>query len=148
MPAMAATNETVTSTGTTEIVQTIQNTETTTGDIMASQDVQALTDGTFTFSDANATYKITESGTYTVTGTCAEGSLVIGNGLDVTLNMTNLNLTSSTTAPVVIKKGSNVNLVLSGVNTLTDKEDASTEDTNRGGSGRRVFRSYQLYGMP
>ena len=130
MPAMAATNETVTSTGTTEIVQTIQNTETTAGDIMASQDVQALTDGTFTFSDANATYKITESGTYTVTGTCAEGSLIIGKGLDVTLNMANLNLTSSTTAPIVIKKGSNVNLVLSGVNTLTDKEDASTEDTN------------------
>ena len=97
---------------------------------MGTQDVQALTDGTFTFSDANATYKITESGTYTVTGTCAEGSLVIGNGLNVTLNMTNLNLTSSKTAPVVIKKGSNVNLVLSGVNTLTDKEDASTEDTN------------------
>gem|GEM_PF-3219639 len=130
MPAMAETDETVTSTGTTEIVQTIQNTETTAGDIMGTQDVQALTDGTFTFSDANATYKITESGTYTVTGTCAEGSLVIGNGLDVTLNMTNLNLTSSKTAPIVIKKGSNVNLVLSGVNTLTDKEDASTEDTN------------------
>ena len=130
MPAMAETDETVTSTGTTEIVQTIQNTETTAGDIMGTQDVQALTDGTFTFSDANATYKITESGTYTVTGTCAEGSLVIGNGLDVTLNMTNLDLTSSKTAPIVIKKGSNVNLVLSGVNTLTDKEDASTEDTN------------------
>ena len=130
MPAMAATEQSATTSQTTEIVETVDGLETSLWQTANIDAMTSQTNGTLTFSNTNPSNTISESGTYTVTGSCAEGSLVIDKGLNVTLNMSDLNLSSSTTAPVVIKKGSTVNLVLSGTNTLTDKEDASTEDTN------------------
>ena len=74
---------------------------------------------------------ITENGTYTVTGSCSEGSISVAKSLDdVTLIFNDLTLSSSTTAPVVVKKSSNVTLTLIGSSTLSDLEDATTEDTN------------------
>ena len=75
--------------------------------------------------------QITENGTYTVSGSCSEGSLTVAKGLDdVTIILNGLDLTSSETAPITVKKGSSVELIVKGTNTLTDAEDASTEDTN------------------
>ena len=74
---------------------------------------------------------ITANGVYKVTGSCSEGSVAVAKGLtDVTIILENASIGSSTTAPIVVKKGSNVTLQVNGTNTLTDKEDVSTEDTN------------------
>ena len=71
---------------------------------------------------------ITTAGTYRITGSCTEGSVVVSKGLsNVTLILDNLSLSSSTTAPVVVKKSANVNIHLVGTSTLTDNEDPANE---------------------
>ena len=82
------------------------------------------------------TLTINASGTYRVSGQCAEGSVVVSKGLrDVTLILDDLNLSSAGTAPIVIKKESSVLLTLEGESTLTDNEDASVEETDAGFEG-------------
>ena len=98
---------------------------------------QAAGVNTFTFSDegivANApadsysiknetNLSITADGTYTLTGSCAEGSVSVKKNLEVTLILENLQLTSTTTAPLSVKAEANVTLHLSGDNILTDNE--------------------------
>lgn len=74
------------------------------------------------------TLTITMAGTYRITGSCSEGSVVVSKGLsNVTLILDNLSLSSSTTAPVVVKKSANVNIHLVGTSTLTDNEDPANE---------------------
>ncbi len=74
------------------------------------------------------TLTITTAGTYRITGSCSEGSVVVSKGLsNVTLILDNLSLSSSTTAPVVVKKSANVNIHLVGTSTLTDNEDPADE---------------------
>ncbi len=80
---------------------------------------------------SGTTLTITAAGTYRISGQCAEGSVIVSKGLrNVTLILDDLNLTSAVTAPIVVKKESSVLLTLEGESTLTDNEDASTEDTN------------------
>ena len=107
---------------------------------------------TLTFSDGGVTIpadtagvsvsgtalSITASGTYRVTGACREGSIAVGKGLDVTLILDNLNLRAGATAPITVKKDSRVLLILEGESTLTDDEDASTEETNEDYEGACV----------
>ena len=74
------------------------------------------------------TLTITTAGTYRITGSCSEGSVVVSKGLsNVTLILDNLSLSSSTTAPIVVKKSANVNIHLVGTSTLTDNEDPANE---------------------
>lgn len=74
------------------------------------------------------TLTITTAGTYRITGSCTEGSIVVSKGLsNVTLILDNLSLTSSATAPIVVKKSANVNIHLVGTSTLTDNEDPANE---------------------
>ncbi len=74
------------------------------------------------------TLTITTAGTYRITGSCTEGSIIVSKGLsNVTLILDNLSLSSSTTAPVVVKKSSTVNIHLVGTSTLTDNEDPANE---------------------
>ena len=60
------------------------------------------------------TLTITQAGTYTITGSCKEGNIIVdapgGKAIDLVLK--DLNLTCSTTAPIVIKEGSLVALTL------------------------------------
>ena len=80
---------------------------------------------------SGTTLTIKSAGTYKITGSCSEGSIVVDKGVtDVTLILDSLTLSSSTTAPIVIKKGSTATIDLSGTSTLADKEDPSTEETN------------------
>ena len=77
------------------------------------------------------TLTITTAGTYRITGSCTEGSVVVSKGLsNVTLILDNLSLSSSTTAPVVVKKSANVNIHLVGTSTLTDNEDPANETSS------------------
>lgn len=74
---------------------------------------------------------ITAAGTYRITGSCSEGSVVVSKSLsDVTLILDNLTLSSSSTAPVVIKKSSTVIIHLEGTSTLTDNEDPDNETSS------------------
>ena len=98
---------------------------------------------TFTFSDdaieTNApetSYKIkdgnaltiSESGTYVLTGSCAEGSVSVAKELEVTLVLDNFSLSSTTTAPIAVKKSATVTIHLEGASTLTDNEPVKKED--------------------
>ncbi len=77
------------------------------------------------------TLTITANGTYRIGGSCSEGAIIVSKGLsDVTLILDNLTLTSSTTAPIVVKKSATVNIHLVGTSTLTDNEDPANETSS------------------
>lgn len=100
----------------------------------------------FTFTDSGITvsegtydgYKIegtsltiNDSGTYVLSGNCADGSVKIKKGTTgVTLVLNGLNLTSSTTAPIACNKSTEVRIIVASgsVNTLTDS--AKNNDDN------------------
>lgn len=106
--------------------------------------VRAANDSaTFTFTDSGisgsadgaeidgTTLTITTAGTYTVTGSCSEGSIVVKKGTTgVTLVLKDLTLSSSVTAPVVCKKTTEVTLDIQGTVSLNDKEDPANEDSS------------------
>ena len=71
---------------------------------------------------------ITSDGTYRITGSCLEGTVEVAKSLsNVTLILDNLTLSSSNTAPIIIKKGSSVLMKLVGTSTITNNEEASNE---------------------
>ena len=100
----------------------------------------------FTFTDGGITvsegtydgYKIegtsltiNDSGTYVLSGSCADGSVKVKKGTTgVTLVLNGLNLTSSTTAPIACNKSTEVRIIVASgsVNTLTDS--AKNNDDN------------------
>lgn len=74
---------------------------------------------------------ISEPGTYLLTGSCADGSVKVKKGTaDVTLILSNLSLSSSTTAPITCGKSSVVTMVTADgtTNMLTDA--AQNNDTD------------------
>lgn len=74
------------------------------------------------------TLTINEAGTYELTGTCSEGSVIVGEEVDgAVLVLRDLSLSSSSTAPIVVKKSSKVQFTLEGASTLTDAEDPANE---------------------
>ncbi|MBR3290345.1 MAG: carbohydrate-binding domain-containing protein [Clostridia bacterium] len=118
-----------------------------------SAQAYATESATLTFSDSGitetvagsgytidgTTLTITAAGTYRLTGSCAEGTVIVNKSLSgVTLILDDLTLTSAVTAPIVIKKSSDVLIKLEGSSTLTDNEDASTEETNADFEGAAI----------
>ena len=104
----------------------------------------ASSDVTFTFSDSGitasgssdnyeidgTTLTITGAGTYTVTGSCSNGSVVVKKGTTgVTLILKDLTLSASDTAPVVLKKTTEVTIDIEGTVTLNDNEDPNDEES-------------------
>ncbi len=74
--------------------------------------------------------KITDSGVYTVTGSCSEGNIVVKKGTtDVTLILEDLTLSCSTTAPLACNKETDVTVYLSGTVNLTDNESLDNEES-------------------
>ena len=76
---------------------------------------------------------ISEPGTYAVSGSCADGSITIKAGTeDVTLVLNGLELTSTTTAPIVCGKSTGVTIaVQSGTqNTLADTAANNKDSEN------------------
>ncbi len=74
------------------------------------------------------TLTVTTAGTYRIGGSCSEGAIIVSKGLsNVTLILDDLTLSSSTTAPIVVKKSATVNIHLVGTSTLTDNEDPANE---------------------
>ena len=85
---------------------------------------------TYTMTDENNEVKITESGTYIVTGSCADGNITVKKGTTgVVLVLKDLNLASSTGAAVSLNKESEVKVIIDGTVTLTDNEDPADEES-------------------
>ncbi|MBQ5399479.1 MAG: carbohydrate-binding domain-containing protein [Ruminococcus sp.] len=83
------------------------------------------------YSIDGASLKITSDGTYRITGSCSEGTVEVAKSLtNVTLILDNLTLSSSNTAPIIVKKSSSVLMKLVGTSTITNNEDASKETTD------------------
>lgn len=73
---------------------------------------------------------IKESGTYLLSGTCADGSIKVKKGTTgVTLVLSGLTLTSETTAPIICAKSTEVSIVAAAntENTLTDTENNNAD---------------------
>lgn len=106
----------------------------------------ASNSNTFTFSNNGVTaldsngsgYKIegtsltiNEAGTYTITGSCNEGSIKVKKETTgVTLVLKDLSLSCSTTAPISLNKSTETTIEVLGTVSLVDKEDISLEDTS------------------
>jgi hypothetical protein len=78
----------------------------------------------------NNTVRIENSGTYTLTGTSADAQVVVDSAGSVTLILDNLDLTSTTTAPIYIEDARDViiELATDSVNTLTDARSRRNDD--------------------
>lgn len=74
---------------------------------------------------------ISEPGTYLLTGSCADGSVKVKKGTaGVTLILSDLSLTSSTTAPITCGKSSVVTIVAADGTTNTLTDGAQNNDTD------------------
>ena len=106
----------------------------------------AASDVTFTFTDSGVTaagetntgyeidgtaLTITDSGTYTVSGSCADGSIKVKKGTTgVTLVLSDLTLTSEDTAAITCGKSSEVTILVSDgtENSLSDTEQNNDDN--------------------
>ncbi len=77
------------------------------------------------------TLSINVAGVYTVQGSCSEGNIEVAKGVSgVTLILNDLTLTSSSTAPIVVKKTASATIHLDGDNHLTNLEDPANETSS------------------
>lgn len=91
----------------------------------------------YTIDGTNLT--INAAGTYTLSGSCAEGSVTVKKEVTgVTLVLDSLTLTSSTTAPILCNQSSSVTIEAQGESTLTNTEDASTEASSTSFEGAAI----------
>lgn len=78
--------------------------------------------------------------TYTLTGSSSDGSFYMDGDLKATIVLSDLSLTSTTTAPVNIQNGKRINIDIEGTNTL---KDSSTSD----GKGALMVNGHsEIYG--
>ena len=103
---------------------------------LTSNSAEALTPDTanaetIVMSADNNNVKISKSGTYIVTGTCANGNLAVKKGTTgVVLILKDLDLTSTVGAAVSLNKGTEVKVIIEGNVKLTDAEDIADEETD------------------
>ena len=90
----------------------------------------------YTFSDTNNALTIKSAGTYVVSGTCSNGTIVVKkNVTGVTLVLNGLTLAASATAPITCNKGSGVTIYAAAgtTNNLSDdqynNDDVYTDET-------------------
>ena len=117
-------------------VAAAEETDTSDPVITFTDSAATLTSGSATGISINGTaVKINAGGTYTFTGSCSNGSIVVKKGVtDVTLVLNGLTLTASATAPITCNKGSSVTILAAAgsVNNLADDKynnDDYNDDT-------------------
>lgn len=85
---------------------------------------------TIVMSDENSQVKISDSGTYVVTGTSSDGNITVKKATTgVVLILEDLDLTSTTGATVSVNKEAEVKVIISGNVTLTDSENPEDENS-------------------
>lgn len=91
----------------------------------------------FTFSEDNASLEITESGTYTLSGSCSEGTVNIAKGLEVTLILDDLSLATSAdgTDTITIGKNASVTIVADGTSTIANNDTTTGSAAIKAKSG-------------
>ena len=83
---------------------------------------------TIVMSSSNAQVEISESGTYIITGTASDGNIKVKKGTSgVVLVLQDLDLTSTSGAPVSVNKEASAMIIISGTVNLTDAENAADE---------------------
>lgn len=110
-----------------------ENTATVSGTKIAFSDGKITASSTDGVEIDGTALTITASGTYVLSGSCADGSVTVEKGVGgVTLVLNGLTLTSETTAPIVCGKGSEVTIEAAAgtENTLTDTESNNDETGN------------------
>lgn len=118
--------------------------------VTAASAAVSVSDGTsITFTDSGVTASasggvetegtavtVTESGTYLLSGSCADGSVKVKKGTTgVTLVLNGLDLTANGTAPIICGKSTEVTILVNDgtENTLTDTAENNSETGNAGG---------------
>lgn len=121
------------------IASTAVSTEETTLSAQAeSKATLAFSDSGIAETSAGSGYKIegttltiTEAGTYTVTGSCADGSIEVKKGVTgVTLVLQDLTLAKNGDKAIKFKAGSSGSIVLKGTNTLSTSGDKAVIKAN------------------
>lgn len=85
---------------------------------------------TITMSDENSQIEISNPGTYILTGNCSDGNISVKKGTaGVILILDDLTLTSSTGAPLLINKNSEVQIIIKNKVVFTDNEDINDEES-------------------
>lgn len=85
---------------------------------------------TIVMSEQNSQVKISDSGTYVVTGSSSDGNITVKKSTTgVVLILEDLDLTSTTGATVSINKEAEVKVIISGNVTLTDAENPDDENS-------------------
>ena len=83
-----------------------------------------------TMTNENNQVKISESGTYVVTGASDDGNITVKKGVTgVVLVLDDLDLTSTSGATVSVNKEAQVKIIISGNVTLTDSENPDDENS-------------------
>ena len=93
-------------------------------------DTEAKAEGKETAYELDGTrVKILEAGTYTLSGSCSDGSVTVGKDIEgqVNLILDGLNLTSSKGSPISIAKQDKALIIVKGDSTLTDAEDTAND---------------------
>ena len=80
---------------------------------------------------------------YTISGTCNECQIEVAKGISPSITLNSISIDNSKTGPFVIKKGSTVNLILSGESTIIDNEKDETS-TDYEGAGLKFKSSSSL----
>ena len=118
--------------------------------VTAASAAVSVSDGTsITFTDSGVTVSasggvetegaavtVTESGTYLLSGSCADGSVKVKKGTTgVTLVLNGLDLTANGTAPIICGKSTEVTILVNDgtENTLTDTAENNSETGNADG---------------
>ena len=118
--------------------------------VTAASAAVSISDGTsITFTDSGVTASasggvetegtavtVTESGTYLLSGSCADGSVKVKKGTTgVTLVLNGLDLTANGTAPIICGKSTEVTILVNDgtENTLTDTAENNSETGNADG---------------
>ena len=65
---------------------------------------------------------LTSSEEYIIKGSCSECGIEVNKELSPTITLSLISIDNSQTGPFIIKKNANVNLILEGISTITDKE--------------------------
>lgn len=85
---------------------------------------------TIEMTDSENQVKISESGTYIITGTCSDGNITVKKDTTgVVLILKDLDLTSTTGATVSVNKSAETQLVIEGTVTLKDAENSEDENS-------------------
>ena len=96
-------------------------------EITLSSEMTDTSEDTYTIS--NNILTLTSNEKYIIKGSCSECGIEVKKETSPTITLSSITIDNSQTGPFVIKKSANVNLILEGTSTITDKEtDESSSD--------------------